>query len=161
MADFITAAETISVARRGMTSGECQIDARVADAALPAGVLVSKGTGDNTCKVPAAAADVTQGRLGISTYLAMREPAASGVVEYAAADLVNFVKDGEVYVIVESSGCTAGLQPFARITASGGNTQLGAFRADADTATATAVPNATFKDTLAGAGVARVGVKFP
>ena len=162
MSDFIAPAEVISVARRGMISGnDCVVDAKVADTDMPAGVLVSAGANQYGCKLPAAAADVTTKALGVTTYLALREPNTSN--EYLATDVVNFLKNGEVWGIVEGA-VTEGNAVYARISSSANGTQLGAFRADADTIStvdhATLVPNAKFKTTTTGAGVAKIGVVF-
>lgn len=161
MADFIVPQEQISSARRGMMAGECQVDAGSADAAMPAGVLVCQGAKDRSVKLPAASGDLAQNKIrGIAIYLALREPYLTDTNEYHQYDTVNYVTRGDVYGIVEGA-VSAGGQVFARITASGGNTQLGAFRADADTGNAVAVPNASFKSTTTGAGVARIGLLTP
>jgi hypothetical protein len=56
-------------------------------------------------------------------------------------------------------GAVTQLAPvYVRITASGGNTQLGALRADGDTGTAILLPRARFKETVTVAGYAELEV---
>jgi len=140
MTDFYAPLETIAEAQPGMVWGDCYRDTYKATAAMKAGIMVSNiGTANfKTCKSPAASTDT---HIGATEYLPARAPTGDGVNEYAAGDLVSVVRKGQIYLISEAA-MSVGDPVFARYTANGGNTLLGAIRVDADTARALQVPGA-------------------
>lgn len=105
----------------------------------------------NAFRLPTAAADITNtGRvLGVTAYEAMREPGDRPIGHPTA-----LLQDDEVLLMAEGA-VTEGEKAFVRFTAGGGGTELGAVRADADTATAAACPLVTFLETTSGAGMVR------
>jgi hypothetical protein len=128
-----------------------------AAAALPFGVGVcAAGTGSNKCRLPRVIADVNTGLfLGITCAETAREPSSSstpgGYKSGASRDVVSIAEMGHVWVAVEGT-VTEGQQLFCRYAA-GTGTQLGAFRADADSATAGAVVGLQTTQARTGAGL--------
>jgi hypothetical protein len=120
---------------------------------IPFGVFVARDS-DNKAKLPAAAGAVTTTGIGISFCDLTKEYDSTG---YATGDEIPVVRKGYVLCQVEDAVTEEGAV-FARITASGGNTQLGKLRSDADSGNATAVPNARFRSTASAGGLAVVEV---
>lgn len=88
------------------------------------------------CRLPRQATDVTGGNfLGVLRANTMKMPAGG----WPALSVPDILRDGHIYVVVEGSG-VEGQQLFMRYASGSGGSQLGAFRADADTTTAVAVP---------------------
>jgi hypothetical protein len=124
---------------------------------LPAGIFVTRSAED-AVKLPAASTDVTATGVGF----VHRDPTWGGTggtqtVMYAKGDVIAVMRKGYIWCLTEGAVTQEGAV-FARFTASGGNTQLGKVRADADTATAAQVPNARFVTSTTGAGLAIVEV---
>jgi hypothetical protein len=107
------------------------------------------------CANPAATADVTARGRGI----ALRDETRKNTQGYVTDDQVVYLRKGRVIVAVEAA-VTQDAAVFVRFAA-GTGTQLGAFRGDADTATAVALPGAIFKTSTAGAGLAIVEINLP
>lgn len=127
-------------------------------AALPFGVGVAQGTADNECKLPAATGFKFK---GITLHTHRVDTATlAGAGAIAAGESGPLITQGEVWVPVEGA-VTAGNQAFCRFSANGGNTQLGAFRADADTAHADAVAGSVFRTSTTGAGLALLAINIP
>lgn len=101
----------------------------------------------NAAKLPAAAADVTKpGAMGITFLDSTRE----GGDDYPAARPIGVIRRGRVWVLAESA-VARWTHPFVRYAAGAGGTELGSFRANADTASAAELTHAIFL-TDAGAG---------
>jgi hypothetical protein len=105
------------------------------------------------CKRPDATGDVTS---GIALGVVLLDPTREGtdMDSYAAGEAVPILAAGEIWVLTESTA-TAGAAPFVRFTAAGAERE-GAFRHDADTADAVALPNAVWASTAGSAGLAKV-----
>lgn len=151
--------DTISVTPRSGIPAEPVHEVRsgvVAQVVITPGVLVVPGTTDIQVKLPTSAADVAKG-LGVSLLLQLGYELTD---DYAIGRNVSYVADGAMWVAVEQA-VTRGNQCFARYAAGAGGTQLGAFRADVDTASAAAVPACRYDSSTVGAGFAKVRVDLP
>lgn len=124
---------------------------------IPFGVFVSRQA-DERVKLPTTSGEVTATGEGFAVRDPFKEQDASGVGLYANGDEIGVMRSGFIWVQVEAAVTEEG-QVFARFAANGGNTQLGAIRGDADTASAAAVPNARFVSSTSGPGLAIVEVK--
>jgi hypothetical protein len=103
----------------------------------------------NKARYPAAAADITtKAKLfGVTRYDQSRE----GGVDYPALRPTPVLRRGRIWVTAESA-VTRFTPAFVRFASGAGGTELGSFRADADTATAAQCDWATFiSDATAGA----------
>lgn len=137
------------------SSADKQIDSAQAEAAVPVGRFVVRGTDELKVTLPAAAASLTdlEGR-GFAVLDSTRISA-----DYAADDFMSFLEKGEIYADCEEA-VTAGNAVFVRYSVGGtvgGN--LGAVRTDDDNdgaAHAAALPNAVFAETTTAAGPAKV-----
>jgi hypothetical protein len=119
------------------------------------GVYVTR-QGDNKIKLPTSQAEIEDSGIGIM----LRDPSAETPATAGTApnsEVVAVIRHGYAWVFTETV-CTQEGKVYARITASGGNTQLGAFRNDADSGNAILVPRARFKTTETAAGLAEVEV---
>lgn len=137
-------------------------------AAIPYGVLVVKDAANTggfdklAGKVPAASSDITT--LGLILGVATADQARAqdpsvAVATYPINSCVPVMKQGRVVVLSETA-VVDGVQAFARFATGAGGSQKGAFRADADTATAAAVPGAYWRGTTTAAGFAVLDVDF-
>jgi hypothetical protein len=130
-------------------------------AGIPFGIFVCRRTADDTCDLPAASGDVTTTGFGVSLLETARQPhSATAMVDdgtggFVALEQLNILEQGAVWVLTEAA-VNYGDAAFVRITASGGNTQLGKFGKVTDSGTAIALPGAKFIDTIGAAGLARV-----
>jgi hypothetical protein len=106
----------------------------IATVAIPFGVLVYESA-EGKAALPTATGNVTAGRVGITL---IDHNKASGV-GYEIGDAVRVMRRGRVWVLTEEQ-LAFGDTLFARFAA-GTGTQKGAFRNDADTATASTPPN--------------------
>lgn len=147
--------------RRGMSrtshSG-CYSAVLAADA--PAGVFVcDDGSGKPGCKVPATAANVLQAS-GVLQYMATELPPTDTTAnDYAADTVVPIQNDGDIWVVCEEAMAVTDDVYVRRATGTG--TQLGAVRTDADTATATLLPNVRVVKASTGAGVVLLRLNLP
>jgi hypothetical protein len=137
-----------------------EIVSRLTNAAVPMGrgVCIS-GTAGAKCDLPAAAGDVTQGKvLGVVCFT----PAASSTTVPAGVQ-ASILRKGRAWVTVEEA-VNDGDQAFLRHTTHTDDTP-GAWRKSADTvsgsATATAVPSAYFRSSTSGAGLALLEINLP
>ena len=120
----------------------------------------SPADGVEQCANPAASADVTARPRGIALKDETRKNSTGGNVGgYAVDDQVVYLRKGRVVVSVEAAVTQDGAV-FVRFAA-GTFTQLGAFRGDADTASAVALPGATYLTSTVGAGLAIVEINIP
>lgn len=132
-------------------------------ASIPFGILVSlnDNQGEGLIHPPQAAGDVTTLLLGIALHTHAIENVLTGAeTGYTAGSAVSVLRKGRVYVSVENAVVQNGAV-YARHTASGVNTQLGAFRSDADTANASLVPGARFVKAAAAGGITIVEINLP
>ncbi|MEA3330614.1 MAG: hypothetical protein U9Q29_02850 [Campylobacterota bacterium] len=110
------------------------------------GLAVTRGTGDNqVLKATATGADF----MGVAVATTAGQADSLDAFEYQEDSAINLLGFGRIYVICEN-GCVPGDAVFFRHTVGTGSV-IGAFRTDADTATADEITNATFEST-AGAG---------
>jgi hypothetical protein len=79
-------------------------------------------------------------------------PSQDQTAEYHDADTVSVMRKGAIWVETEDA-CSAGGDVYVRVAASGANTQLGAFRSDADSANAVAVTGARWGKDSSAAGL--------
>lgn len=132
----------------------CQIESKINDAVIPAGVFVSRNAADDACKVPAASGDVTATGIGFTCLILAREPVSDGSTsDFAAGKGCSVVSKGKLWVLTETA-MTYGQDVYVRYTASGGNTQLGKVRNDDDTTKAAIAPGWKCRTTLSAAGLA-------
>lgn len=101
----------------------------IADEVIPFGVWVSE-TVEGHCELPDTSAEITANNGGI----ALIDPALASQTGYAIGQLVRVLRRGRCFVLSEEA-LAKGDTLFARFAA-GTGTQKGAFRNDADTATA-------------------------
>lgn len=125
------------------------------DPTLNFGLAVTHDVGetDEEARAPAATGEVTGGAfLGVAIADTTLEQAATAV-GYSSGDTMRLLRAGRLWVLTEEAIATIGLPAFVRFASGGGGTILGSFRTSADTATAVALPGATFRTTTAGAGL--------
>jgi hypothetical protein len=111
--------------------------------------------GENTVKLPTTANELTNTFKGISWRREYSEANSEGYSNLASLPVL---RRGYLWVLTEGP-VTEESPVYARFAASGGNTILGLFRADADSASAGLVPGAKFMASLAAAGLTIVEVK--
>lgn len=120
-------------------SGACDFVSAVAEAEIPFGRLVIRGSSAGGCKLPDVTGDVTGGNvLGIAvadTSLETADGASYG--SYSSGARVKIMRLGRCRVKFESTTAT-GASVFVRFDGGG----EGRFRHNADTANAVALPNA-------------------
>lgn len=98
----------------------------------------TSGKARNAAKLPAAAGDVARpGAMGIVILDATRE----GGLDWPAMRPTPVMRKGRIWVLAESD-VARWTYPFVRFAANGGNTNIGGFRADADTSTAAQLTSA-------------------
>lgn len=128
-------------------------------AAVPFGVLVQQGTDDGEFDLY----DTTGGLklLGVLCHThALSNRDLSNDDGIAVDAMGNVMERGRVFVEVEDA-VAAGEPAFARFVAGAGGTQLGAFRSDADTASADAIPGLMYKTSASAGGIAELSVNLP
>ncbi|HEV7717126.1 MAG TPA: hypothetical protein VGO53_16125 [Steroidobacteraceae bacterium] len=144
-AAFTIAIPTIA----GYTSSQTVPQGQVAP--FGAGVVRDDGAAvsGKQCRLPRLAADVTLGGfLGVLASNTAKMP-ANGWPDKSMPDIM---RAGHIYVLVEGTGIEgAGL--FMRFATGAGGSQLGAFRGDADSGTAVAVPGMRALETWTTGGI--------
>lgn len=157
----ISYSQTITTALQGQVAddGPSRIVSRVTPAdEIKIGVGVVKDTDDGTIKLPDTSGDVFEG-IAIRD-ITVTDGEASADNTFPADAQVPIMKQGRVWVQVEEA-VTPASDVYCRYTTSGGNTQKGAFRTDADTAKAFQVTQARFLSTTGGAGIALLEINLP
>jgi len=143
--------ESVASSLPGQAAGATVNGSGYLDVACPSGLLLSQGAAENSIKLPTTAAEV-QKAIGLSLYQGLKTPYAttgygpSGAdgCQDAAADFVDFTKQGKRYVVTEET-IALGDKVFARYAAHGsGKLQVGAFRNDADPLVATVTIGGTY-----------------
>lgn len=132
-----------------------RLDSKENAAAIPAGVWVARDGSDTAVKVPAASGDVTSTGCGFVKADVARQRAADGTSTYQAKEGLTVMREGRMFVLSETA-LNYGDAVYARITASGGNTQLGKVRNDDDSGKAVAIPGCRCIRTITGAGLTEV-----
>lgn len=123
------------------------------------GVAVAEVAGDEgTIELPDSSGAIIAG-IALRS-LTVEEGAASIDNAYPANSACAVMRKGRAWVKVEKA-VTVDDDVYVRYTASGGNTQLGAFRDDADTSKALQITNARFITSTSGAGIAIVEINLP
>lgn len=125
----------------------------LANAAIPFGVCVKRVSGqDGQCDLPGSAGDDL---VGVAIASMTKEVPLGGgtqTVGYAQFDSVPVLRHGRIYVAVEES-VTPASSVFVRYASGAGGSQLGAFRASADTSTAVAWTKARFLSSASAGGI--------
>lgn len=123
--------EEVATGRRGQVTIPTKVDAKRARVEMPAGVFcVRDSADDNEIDLPASAAEVNTMLYGGVAYQSTKAVNSNGI-EYSADDIASVLKVGTLYLTTEDVVSPAD-GVYVRHTAKGGNTQLGAVRADAD-----------------------------
>ncbi len=131
------------------------LDSKINALAMPAGIFVAYDAADDAVKVPAAAGSVTTTGCGFVKHDMAKEAQQGQTVDYPAKAGVTVMRRGRMRVLTEDLS-TYGGQVFVRITADGGDTQLGKCRSDGDGGTAIALPGCRFIRTLAAPGLTEI-----
>lgn len=125
---------------------------------VPAGIAMIQGSTDNSCRLMVDASSVP---IGVAIFdHSMAQPltiGVSGEALFPPNSTIALLRNGEILVRVEEA-VTPASPVFVRHTASGANTQKGAFRASADTATAVAWTLARYKTSASAGGLAVLSV---
>src|SRR6266851_687765 len=123
---------------------------------IPFGVMVARqGSQQNQCKLPSSSTDEM---LGLSMLAHVYDPSPNGTLNQVnsigvapgpgvkQAQGLSILRRGRIWVFVETDvAIVAGAKAFVRVTQNGaGKLQLGALRADADTANAVAIKGRFF-----------------
>lgn len=136
------------------------ISALAVAAAVPYGVCVVQDTANGAgfdnlaAKVPSTTGSITTAGQAYGIVLADQGRAQDPSVvlpTYPINSALPVLRSGRVWVNSETAVADGG-GVFVRYAANGGLTQLGAIRADADTAHAAALPNSVFRGAYAAAG---------
>jgi len=129
------------------------------ESTIPFGILVVRDTWSGLQKsahLPSLTAEITTITtcLGVTVHSHANEQARDNADNpgYAANSAMSILRKGRIYVRVESA-VTAGSIPYVRFSAEA-TEQLGAFRHDADTSDAVALPHSLFESGAAAGGIA-------
>lgn len=131
-----------------------------ASASIPFGVVVVQGTegADGSADKAILPVDANSVPVGIvlhsHTYDPRRQLDTTGIL---IKEMMSVLKKGRCRVYVEGT-VVKGAYLYARYTASGGNTQKGALRADGDTSKALACRGIIAAESITGAGIIQVDV---
>ena len=146
----------------GDSGGDTHLRSRaVEDAAgVPAGVMLVDGTDPETqALLPSSTGQALQGI--VAHQQAREDLALAGALMLSVGETASLVRKGRVWVVVEEA-IAVGDAVFFRHTAGGGGSNLGAFRNDADTASADEITaGAAWVVGSAGAGVALLEINLP
>lgn len=128
------------------------------DSDINFGRAVVRGTADNQAILPSASG---QAFLGVTEYTTAWAANASDVHLYQENREMNILDFGRIFVVCED-GCVPGDDVFFRHT-TGTGTTIGAFRTDADTATADQVSGASWESTTSAGdiGLIKLGNGLP
>lgn len=159
-------APTTGTAITLVATASCVITHRIGNAAaIGFGLFVVQDEkDDDKASVPILSTDITTvGKgLGITVFTQASEQQyqTAGGVGYALGDCMSVMRKGRIYVQVEDA-VTAGSQCYVRYASGAGGSTLGAFRSDADTTTAAALPTGYFRTNTAASGIAIVEINLP
>lgn len=126
---------------------------------MPAGIAIAAGTGDQDGRLVRGSSAVPRGVV-IHQHQAISDDDNGATSDnlYRVNSLVPVMDDGEIWVEVEEA-VTPASAVYVRHTASGDNTQLGAFRASSDSSTAAAWTSAAYKSSADAGELARLKVR--
>lgn len=128
---------------------------KVAEVAVSFGLAVCRGTADNQGTLATA----TGGKfLGLAVRTVTGTADTNGTRTYAIGESLNLIDEGTIHATCED-GCVPGDAVFFRHTAGAGGTVIGALRTDVDTASADAIPNATWESTTTAGSIGIVKFK--
>lgn len=88
------------------------------------------------------------------------QPALATTLGIVQTETASLVRNGRIWVVTEEP-IVVGDAVFVRHTTGGGGTQIGAFRNDADTATAQSVPEASWLKSGSTTGIALLQINLP
>lgn len=134
--------------------GENNIVTKVATESIPFGAWVSF-TGEAGCELPDSASEVMNSEGGV----ALLDPTHASGTAYVLNDVVRVLRKGRCWVTAEET-VVAGERAFVRFTVTGSQVQ-GAYRNDADTATAAHPASVHFYRGAATGAVAILEVNLP
>ncbi len=124
-----------------------------ASAEIPFGVAVAQGTHPEAAILPTSAGARIIG-ITLHSHVYAR-PEEVGDVGVKPKVTLNVLSRGTCWVRTESA-VVVGARPFVRFAAGAGGTQLGAFRGDADTATAVELTGGRFLNSASAGGLVQV-----
>lgn len=129
------------------------------DADMPAGVFVVHGTGVQSCKVPASAAEVLKA-LGVAVWNASELPPTDTTTnDYASGTVIPVLDHGDIWVVCEEAMAVTD-DVYVRHTAGVGE-QAGAVRNDADGTDCTLLHGVRVVEAASAAGVVKLRVNLP
>ena len=133
---------------------------------IPFGVGVVEdltGLSDERAHLPQATGDITTvgsfAGIAVHSHAAEQDKGGINNLGYEPQSAMSLMRRGRVIVQVEDAVVKGGL-PFVRFVAGAGE-QLGAFRSDADTSDAVALPNSRFVTSSGAGGLAIVEINLP
>lgn len=135
------------------------IRSAAAQGTIPFGRFVTRvagGASDDIppgCDLPTTTGGVT-GAAGLGfamSDLTLEQEATP--VGWVADQTVRYLRSGRIWMRTEDAVATYGAPVFVRFAAGGGGSDLGSVRTDADTATAVALPGASFRSLAGIAGL--------
>jgi len=124
---------------------------KIAEGDVKAGRAVVRGTGDNGALLPS---ETGQEFVGITVATTAGQADCDDEFAYLENSAMNVLNNGLIYEICED-GCVPGDTVFFRHTV-GTGTEIGAFRTDADTATADEIVGATWESTATAGNIAKI-----
>ena len=140
-------------------SGFDDIISLLAEGIIPFGRLVVAGTDlDRQGELPVLTGDVTNLKkvrgISVHTHAIESEFPGGGVTpaSYKDEDAMSIMRKGRIAVQVEEA-VTPDDAVFVRFASGGGGSELGRFRTDADTASASELANAKYVTSTTGAGI--------
>lgn len=125
-----------------------------ASAEMPFGIAVAQGSSDSACIL---LADADAKFIGVTIHSDVYSARDMGTTGVKPKNMMNVLTKGTCYVVVEES-VSVGDVPYVRYTASGGNTQKGAFRKSDDTSKAMPLYGSRYLTSAAGGGIALVEI---
>lgn len=130
--------------------------------AIPFGLALTRGTADPQVKVPAALSAKLQG-VARHTHAQYNQD-LSGTAGIPAKGDVNVLRRGVIWVRVEENVAAEDAAYF-RVTANGGNTQLGGWRKSVDNNgsadTAVLAPGCVFRSAATAGNLAKLEINLP
>jgi hypothetical protein len=116
----------------------------------PFGIAIARGT-DPDLEVDHAA-DAAGDLVGVLVHSHANEVGDDNLNQADTGKVVNVLHEGRILVVCEDA-CTPADSVYVRVASGGGGTQLGAFRTDADTATARAASGMRFLTSASAGGL--------
>ncbi len=124
------------------------------------GIAVRQGTdGEKQFLLPSSTGQEFAG-VTVHTHAVEKPGELAGAAGIAAGEVASLLRKGRIFVVVEEAIALTD-SVFFRHTAGGGGSNLGAFRTDADTATADQLVAAKWLSVTSGAGIALLDLNHP